>query len=163
MTKEESSTLSLGSYAPDARAWVVGAQALADDRRHAEVSPLHLLSHALERDPGALEVFRRSGVNVVELTTAAERALAALPKGNEPAYLSPRLLDLLRRAERESERERSPEVRVEHLLNALSQEVRGPAGELLGGFGVAPGALRAHLGALRDRDRRPAGANESAG
>ena len=35
------------------------------------------------------------------------------------------------------------------MLNALSQEIRGPAGELLGAYGIAPGSLRAHMQALR--------------
>jgi ATP-dependent Clp protease ATP-binding subunit ClpB len=59
------------------------------------------------------------------------------------------MLDLLERAEREAGRERAPAVGLEHLLNALTQEIRGPAGEVLGAFGIAPGSLRAHVGALR--------------
>jgi ATP-dependent Clp protease ATP-binding subunit ClpB len=159
MPKGPTTTMSLTRYAPDARALVAGAQALADDRQHAEVQPLHLVTRALERDPGVAEVFRRTGADPIEMLQAAERALGELPKGNEPAYLSAAMLDLLERAQREAERDRSEEVSVEHLLNALSQEIRGPAGELLGAFGVAPGSLRPHLGALRSVPRPEPRAN----
>ena len=149
----DTTTMSLERYAADAKALVAGAQSLADERQHAEVQPLHLLARALERDPGVVEVFRRAGTNVVELQSAVERALVQLPKGEEPAYLATTLLDLLERALRESSRDRATEVGVEHLLNALSQEIRGPTGEILGAFGIGPGSLRSHLGALRQTPR----------
>ncbi len=159
MAKKDEETLSLDRYAPDARSLVGQAQALADERKHAEVQPVHFLVRALERDAGVREVFQRAGANVLELSAALERSLAALPKSSEPAYLSGAMLDLLERAQREANRERSQEVKIEHLLNAISQEIRGPAGEALGAFGVAPGSLRAHLGALQSVRRSPVGAS----
>jgi ATP-dependent Clp protease ATP-binding subunit ClpB len=152
---EATTTLSLDRYARDAKSLVAHSQSLADERRHAEVQPLHLLAAALQRSPGSVEVFRRAGANVVELTAGTERAVATLPRSKEPAYLSIAMLDLLERAQREAERERLSEVRVEHLLNALSQEIRGPAGELLGAFGVSPGSLRPHMAALREAPATP--------
>ncbi len=154
---DATTTLSLDRFAPDAKALVVGAQSLADERKHVEVQPLHLLARGLERDPGVGAVFRHAGTNQVELSSSVERALGELPHGNEPAYLSAATLDLLERAQRESERDRSGAVQVEHLLNALSQEIRGPAGEILGAFGLGPGSLRPHVAALRSvaRPLRP--------
>ncbi len=149
MAKKDEETLSLERYAPDAKALVAAAQALADERKHAEVQPIHFLVRALERDAGVREVFQRAGANVLELGAAAERALTALPSAKEPSFLSGAMLDLLERAQREASRERSSDVKLEHLINAVSQEIRGPAGEVLGAFGIAPGSLRAHLGALR--------------
>ncbi len=103
----------------------------------------------LERAPTVIDVLRAAGVEVIELSAAANRALAALPVGNEPAYLSEAMLDLLARAERNADRLRSSEVGLDALLDALSQEIRGPAGELLNAHGVLPGSLRAHYGKLR--------------
>jgi ATP-dependent Clp protease ATP-binding subunit ClpB len=154
----KSTTLSLERYAPDAKALVAGAQTLADERSHVEVEPLHLLARALDRDPGVVEVFRDAGANVIALKSSVERALDEIGTGRERSYLSSSMLDLLERAERESVRERSGQVQMEHLLNALSQEIRGPAGEILGSFGVSPGSLRGHLAALRRVLRPPAGA-----
>src|SRR5262245_24345180 len=105
MPASDTTTLSLDRYAPDAKALVAGSQELADERKHAEVLPLHLLSRMLERHPGVGAVFRAANVNAVEMRAAVERALANLPKGREPAYLSVSMLDLLERAGRESERE----------------------------------------------------------
>jgi ATP-dependent Clp protease ATP-binding subunit ClpB len=156
MTKEKSATLSLDRYEPDARGWVASAQALADERSHAEVAPLHLLARGLERYPGVAETLRRAGANLQDLSSAVERALAAAPRGQGPAYLSTRLLDLMGRAERDADRERASAVGVEHLLGALGQEIRGPAGEILGAFGIAPGTLKPHLGAVRSLGRPPA-------
>ncbi len=146
---EATSTLSLDRYAPDAKALVAAAQALADERRHAEVQPIHLLVRALARDGGVRAVFERGVTNLLELEAALERALAGLPRANEPAYLSASMLDLLERAQREADREKSEKVLVEQVVNALSQEIRGPAGEILTAFGVLPGSLRQHMSALR--------------
>jgi len=153
MATEKSATLSLDRYSADARGWVVSAQALADDRGHEDVTPLHLLSRALERHAGIVEAFRRAGANPVEMQAEVERALSALPKGKGAAYLSTRLLDLLGRADRDADRERSREVSVEHLLGALTQEIRGPAGEVLSAQGIGPGSLKPHLAALRSFTR----------
>ena len=40
MSSDKSATLSLERYSPDARGWIVSAQALADERGHEEVTPL---------------------------------------------------------------------------------------------------------------------------
>ncbi|HVK69848.1 MAG TPA: Clp protease N-terminal domain-containing protein, partial [Polyangium sp.] len=142
-------TIHLERFTNDARQIVAGAQALADDRKHAEVSPLHLLVRLLERDRGVLEVFRRVGADPNETMNLAEAALRRQPKSTGGvAYVDARLLDLLGRAEREATRDKSPNVGIEHLLHALAQEIRGPAGEILSSFGVSPGAFRPHLGAL---------------
>jgi ATP-dependent Clp protease ATP-binding subunit ClpB len=145
----EITTLSLDRYAPDAKALVVGAQALADASQHAEVTPLHLLSQCLTSDPALQEVFRRASASLPDLQTAVESALSRLPVARERSYLSSLLLDLLKRAEREAAQRPNTSVGVEHVLNALAQEVRGAAGEILGAFQIGPGALRPHLGALR--------------
>jgi ATP-dependent Clp protease ATP-binding subunit ClpB len=142
-------TLSLSRYTPEAKSQVSGAQALADDRKHPEVLPLHLLVRILERVPAAVEVLRAAGVNVIDLSAAANRALQSLHTSQEPAYLSEVTLDLLERAERNADRQRNSEVGLDALLDALSQEIRGAAGELLGAHGVLPGSLRPHYGILR--------------
>jgi ATP-dependent Clp protease ATP-binding subunit ClpB len=149
--------LSLTKYAPEAKAMVLGAQALADERKHAAMSPIHLLAYGLERDTGVAEVFRRAGAEPLEIANLVERALGTLQRSTEPAYLASSTQDLLERAEREAQRDRSEKVGVEHLLNALSQEIRGGAGEVLAAFQIAPGSLRPHLSALRSVPRTAPG------
>src|SRR5262249_12002818 len=99
------------------------------------------------------EVFRRATASLPDLQAAVESALARLPVARERAYVSGLLLDLLKRAEREAGQTREREVKPEHLLNALAQEVRGETGEILGAVQVGPGALRPHLAALRSLPR----------
>jgi len=144
-------TLSLDRYLPQAKALVARAQALADERHHVEVQPLHLLSRALERGLGTRAVFERATSSVLDFEAAIERALSNLPQSKERSYLSDAMIDLLGRAERDATLERAPRVTSAHLLNALSQEIRGPAGEILSAFGVVPGSLRRHVGLLDDR------------
>lgn len=142
--------LRLEHYAPEAKSLVVGAQNLADERKHVEVEPIHLFARALERHPGVAEVMRRAGASPDEASSLAEAELQKLPKSRaDIAYLSPSLLDLLGRAERESDRDRAESVGVQHLLNALAQELRGGVGEVLSHFALGPGAFRPHLSALQ--------------
>jgi len=144
-------TIQLEQYSPDARQLVAGAQQLADERQHGEVSPLHLLTRILERDRGAHEVFRRAGADANEVMQLTEMQLRKLPKTpGGVSYVGPRMLDLLSRAEREAQRDKVESVGVEHLLHALAQEIRGHAGEILSAQGIGPGAFRPHVGSLNN-------------
>jgi ATP-dependent Clp protease ATP-binding subunit ClpB len=148
-------TIHLDRYAPDAKALVAGAQSMADERRHAQVEPIHLLARAVERDRGVQEVFRRAGAEPADVSTEAESALARVARSTGGlAYLSNGMLQLLSRAEKEAV---GGAVDVEHLLNALSQEIRGPAAVVLQAFSLGPGSLRSHMAALKSvpRDASP--------
>jgi ATP-dependent Clp protease ATP-binding subunit ClpB len=142
-------TIHLERFTNEARQFVAGAQQLADERKHAEVSPLHLLVRLIEQSRGVAEVFKRAGADPGEVLTLADASLRRQAKAtNGMAYVDARLLDLLSRADREAQRDKAQSVGVEHLLHALAQEIRGPAGEILSSFGVGPGAFRPHLHAL---------------
>jgi ATP-dependent Clp protease ATP-binding subunit ClpB len=144
-------TIHLDRYAPDAKSLVAGAQTLADERKHGQVEPIHLLARALERDRGVQEVFRRASAEPADLAVETESALARISKAPSGlAYLSNAMLQLLARAEKEAG---AGTVEVEHLLNALSQEIRGSAAVVLQAFGLGPGSLRQHLAALRSVPR----------
>ncbi|MCL2777435.1 MAG: AAA family ATPase [Polyangiaceae bacterium] len=154
-------TIHLERYAPDAKALVAGAQTLADERKHVQVEPIHLLARAIDRDRGAAEVFKKAGADPADVAAEAEAQLAKLPKaGSGLAYLSSTMLALLARAEKESDK---ATVGVEHLLNALSQEIRGPAAVVLQAFALGPGSLRPHMAALYSvpRDTAAAGTASS--
>jgi ATP-dependent Clp protease ATP-binding subunit ClpB len=130
-------------YAPDAKALVTGAQALADERKHAQVEPIHLLARALERDKGVAAVFKASGATPSEMMQEAELQLNRLARSTgELAYLSSAMLTLLSRSEKEADKGL---VTAEHLLNALVQEIRGAAAVVLQTFALGPGSLRPHM------------------
>ncbi len=144
-------TIHLDKYAADAKALVAGAQSLADERKHSQVEPIHLLVRALDRDRGVAEVFRKAGAEPRDVAVEAEAALGRLAKSSGGlAYLSSAMLDLLGRAEREAG---GGTVGVEHLLNALSQEIRGAAAIVLQAFALGPGSFRPHMAALKSVPR----------
>ncbi|HXX68829.1 MAG TPA: AAA family ATPase [Polyangiaceae bacterium] len=139
-------TIHLDRYAPDAKTLVAGAQSLADERKHAQVEPIHLLARVIERDRGAQEVFRRAGADPADVAVEVESALGRINRTTGGlAYLSSAMLQLLARAEKEAG---IGTVEIAHLLNALTQEIRGPGAVVLQAFGLGPGSLRPHMGAL---------------
>jgi ATP-dependent Clp protease ATP-binding subunit ClpB len=145
-------TIHLERYAPDAKALVAGAQSLADERKHVQVEPIHLLARALDRDRGVAEVFKKAGADPADVVAEAESQLAKLTKaGAGLAYLSSAMLGLLAKAEKEAGDKSA--VGVEHLLNALSQEIRGPAAVVLQAFALGPGSFRPHMAALKSVPR----------
>src|SRR3954453_22597759 len=144
-------TIHLERYAPDAKALVAGAQTLADERKHVQVEPIHLLARALDRDRGVAEVFKKAGADPADVAAEVEAQLQKLAKaGAGLAYLSTAMLQLLGRAEKEADK---GQVGVEHLLNALSQEIRGPAAVVLQAFALGPGSFRPHMAALKSVPR----------
>ena len=152
-------TIHLERYAPDAKALVAGAQSLADERKHVQVEPIHLLARALDRDRGVAEVFKKAGADPADVVAEAESQLSKLAKaGAGLAYLSSAMLALLARAEKEADK---AAIGVEHLLNALSQEIRGPAAVVLQAFALGPGSLRPHMAALKSVPREAPGAGSS--
>lgn len=154
-------TIHLERYAPDAKALVAGAQSLADERKHVQVEPIHLLARALDRDRGVAEVFKKAGADPADVVAEAESQLGKLAKaGAGLAYLSSAMLALLARAEKEADKSA---VGVEHLLNALSQEIRGPAAVVLQAFALGPGSLRPHMAALKSVPREVPGPGASGG
>jgi ATP-dependent Clp protease ATP-binding subunit ClpB len=161
MTDKADNIQHLESYTADAKQLVSAAQQLADERKHAEISPLHLLVRLLEFR-GVGDVFRRAGADPAEVMQLADAALTRLPKSSgQLAFLSPRLVDLLGRAEREATRDKAPNVGIEHLLHALAQEIRGPAGEILASFNIGPGAFRPHVALLEAAAQKAGGAGGS--
>ncbi len=157
-------TLQLEKYTADARQIVGSAQQLADEQKHAELTPLHLLVRLLERDRGVLEIFRRAGADPNEVRDLAELGLRRMPKeAAGVAYVSSRMLDLLSRAEREAQRDKAELVGIDHVLHALAQEIRGPAGEILSAQGIGPGAFRPHVSVLTQGGPEPKNGEQKTG
>ncbi|AKU96205.1 ClpB protein [Labilithrix luteola] len=149
-------TIQLERYASDAKALVAAAQTLADERKHVQVEPIHLLARALDRDRGVAAVFKAAGAEPTDVVAEVEAQLGKLTKASTGlAYLSSAMLSLLTRAEKEAGA--GTAVGVEHLLNALSQEIRGPAAVVLQAFALGPGSLRPHMAALKSVPREAPG------
>ncbi|MEM9195165.1 MAG: Clp protease N-terminal domain-containing protein, partial [Myxococcota bacterium] len=160
-------TLRLEAYDPHARKMVAGAQSLADDRDHTEVEPLHLLYVLVERDEVAQEAIRRAGADPTDVLVEAEsQARRFRTLGDSMAYLSPRLLELLGRAEGEAAREKGSPVGVKHLLLALAQETSRPTQSVMQSCGLSAPILRATLAGediTRKKEASPSGGSQAEG
>jgi len=153
MASDRDGVIRLEKFSSEAKQLVAGAQHLADEHQHAEVVPIHLMARALERSPGVQAVFKSAGMPPGDVAELTEKALRRLPKSSGMAYVSPRLMDLLDRAEREAKRDHVDTVGIAQLLHALAQEIRGPVGDIFTEFGIGPGGFRDHVGEL---DKAPA-------
>jgi ATP-dependent Clp protease ATP-binding subunit ClpB len=136
-------TLRLEAYEKDARQLIAVAQGLADERGNTEVEPLHLLYRLVEGTETVQDAIRRSGVDPSDLLLEAESEVRKLPKAaGGVSYLSPRMLDLLGRAEGEAARANGAKVSVAHLLVATAQETDGPVRRVLRSVGLSAPILR---------------------
>jgi len=155
-------TLRLDSYSEDARRYVAAAQQLADDRKHAEVEPIHLWYELVDQAPVAQAALEAAGVEATDVLVDSEWALRRLKKteGNEEAYLSTRLLDLLSRAELEATQHAGLPVVTANLLLACAQEPEGLVRSVLRTSGLSSAILREALadGGENGRPEATAGA-----
>ena len=139
-------TLRLEAYDLEARQLISAAQSLADERRHSEFEPLHLLFILLEGSRLAQQAIERLNVDPTDLVVEAElllRRRRALEGG--ASYVSPRMLDLLSRAEGEAARDGGVPVSVQHLMLACAQETTGAVRDVFQAVGISAPVLRAGL------------------
>jgi ATP-dependent Clp protease ATP-binding subunit ClpB len=103
-----------------------------------------LLYRLVERAEPVQQAIRGAGIDPVDVLVESEAQLRKLVKiDGAVAYLSPRLLDLLGRAEGEAAREGGKPVDTLHLLIACAQETGGPTRTVLTMCGLSAPVLRA--------------------
>lgn len=136
-------TLRLEAYEKDARQLIGAAQGLADERGNTEVEPLHLLYRLVEGTDTVQDAIRRAGVDPTDVLVEAEAEVRKLTKSRGAvSYLSPRMLELLGRAEGEAARDNGAKVSVSHLLLAAAQENDGPVRKVMRAVGLSAPLLR---------------------
>jgi ATP-dependent Clp protease ATP-binding subunit ClpB len=135
------------------------AQDLATRRHHQGVDIEHLLHALLEQSDGlATPILQRAGVDPGVLKDRLGKELDRIPSvtgsggGPEQIYITPRLNQLLTRAEDEAAKLKDEFVSVEHLLLATVEE-RAGAGKLLRELGLSRETLMAALKAVRGTQR----------
>lgn len=144
--------LHLENYTSETRKWISNSQKLADSFSHKEVEPIHLLVYALESMPNIVEVFKKSGVDVEELLNTCKSTFKKMKKSNEKSYLSQNIIDLFKRAEEKAAKAKVDHTDLEHLLYALSQEVRGMLGNIFSTFKITPGMFEPYTAILYKDD-----------
>jgi ATP-dependent Clp protease ATP-binding subunit ClpB len=113
------------------------AQALARERSHQRLEPMHLLAALLHPEQQVVRsLLNQLGVNPNQILKAAEEGLNALPKvtGGEPT-ISPELFQIFETASGEAERMKDQYVSVEHLLLAILRQ-KSRAQTLLEALGI---------------------------
>jgi len=135
----------------------VAATTLAEERRHPQVTPEHLLAVLLEQDGGTVgPVLAKLGVDTAGVRAAMDGALSSLPTmtagGGEVSAPASELLQVLRAAEHEMRELKDEYVSTEHLLLALAGH-GAKAGEALRAADATKQALRAALDEVRGSHR----------
>jgi len=136
------------------------AQALAQERGHPRLEPMHLLAALLHPDQQVVRsLLSQLGVNPAQILRAAEEGLSIFPKtsGGEMT-ISPEVNRILEAAAAEADRMKDQFVSVEHLLLALLK-VKSRAQTLLEALGVSEKdllqALQKVRGSQRVTDQNP--------
>ena len=141
-------TLRLDAYQKEAKQLVADAQRLADDRGHAEVEPIHLWYLLVDRVESAQRAIEEAGIAPTDVLVESEWALRKLKRradGRVEAYLSPKLLDVLARAEGEAARGGGTPISVRELLVACAQDASESIADVLKASGLSAPVLRATL------------------
>jgi ATP-dependent Clp protease ATP-binding subunit ClpB len=132
-------------------------QAVAEKNQSQVIFPLHLLAALAEEKEGVVRpVLEKVGVHPDALLSEAQRMLAQLPRTAAPQpgmYLSQPLNEVLENAFAEAEHFKDEFVSTEHLLLALAEQRKDPAGQLLDRAGATHDAILKALVSIRGTQR----------
>jgi ATP-dependent Clp protease ATP-binding subunit ClpB len=150
-----------------AQAAIVAAQRLAEERRHTQLEPEHLL-HALVTQEGGVvpALLVRLGISPQSLLPQIEASLRgiATAEGTTQPQVSQRFRRLLDAADNEAKQLKDEYVSTEHFMLALTDD-RGAAGQVLKGAGVTRErvleALQGVRGGQRVTSANPEGTYEA--
>jgi ATP-dependent Clp protease ATP-binding subunit ClpB len=124
---------------------------LAQEYRHSQVEPEHLLLALITQEEGiARSILSKLEASPDAVDRRLREVLTAMPKvsGQAQVYLSPALSAVIQAAQREADRLKDEYVTVEHLLLAVSQE-KSRAADVLASFGVTRDKIYQTMAALR--------------
>ena len=127
---------------------VARAQELAQQRNHAEILPLHLLSSLLAEDEGVVHpLLQKLGANVAGIEQRVEAELDRLPSATGTQVgMNRALQDVFNDAQKEADRLKDEYVSTEHLMLALAK-INSEARDILTAAGAKYDAI---LNALKD-------------
>jgi ATP-dependent Clp protease ATP-binding subunit ClpB len=132
-----------------------GAQQLAGQLSHQELSPEHLLLALIEQEGGVVRpILQKVGIDPEALGGAVSGGLQGLPQvsGGEP-FVGGRLKKCLDKAQKEADRLKDDYVSSEHLLLAIADDDKGPAGQALARMGASADDLLRAMQEVRGNQR----------
>jgi ATP-dependent Clp protease ATP-binding subunit ClpB len=148
--------MNLNTLTEKAQEAVLGAQNLATEQNHAEVTPEHLFVTLVEQPGGIVpSVMRKLALDPARVSAEARALLTAMPQAyGADLRLSPRMKLIVDSAQAEAKRLQDQFVSTEHLLLAIATESgRSPAAQMLQRLGVTKDALYAALTEVRGNQR----------
>jgi ATP-dependent Clp protease ATP-binding subunit ClpB len=148
--------MNLNKYTEKAQEAIIGAQNLASEQNHSEVTPEHLLVALVEQEGGIVpSILRKMNIEPAKVQGEARALLKGLPQAyGGDVRLSPRMKLIFDSAEAEAKRLQDDYVSTEHLFVALATEVgRSPAAQVLQRNGATKDAIYAALTQVRGNQR----------
>jgi ATP-dependent Clp protease ATP-binding subunit ClpB len=149
--------MNLQKYTEKAQEAVSTARQIAEDASHNQIEPLHLLMALVEQPEGVVpQILARLGVNTGNFARTIRAELDKTPKvygAGGQVYISSGLNDATRRAESTATSMRDEYVSTEHLLLAMSDDEKNPAGKLLRTEGVTRDGILSVLSQIRGNQR----------
>ncbi|HKE87975.1 MAG TPA: ATP-dependent chaperone ClpB [Vicinamibacterales bacterium] len=148
--------MNLNKFTEKAQEAVLGAQNLATEQHHSEVTPEHLLVTLVEQPGGIVpSILQKMNVDPARFATEARALLKNLPQAyGADLRLSPRMKLIFDSAQAEAGRLQDEYVSTEHLFVALATEAgRSPAAQLLHRNGITKDTLYAALTQVRGNQR----------
>ncbi|MCC6628119.1 MAG: ATP-dependent chaperone ClpB [Chloroflexi bacterium] len=136
---------------------IVAAQRAAEERRHTQLEPEHVLLALIAQEGGVVPaILNTLSVTATTISRPVEAAVDRLARASGPTkvYASPRFRAVLEAAGQEAERLKDDYVSTEHLLLALADDAdTGPAGQALRRAGVTRDRIYAALQDVRGGQR----------
>ena len=133
------------------------SQQLVREKRHAQWDVEHLLASIARVEDGlANDLLNALNVDRTRLRADADTAIDAAPKLSYDVVqltVTPRVVQLLERANVEAERLNDEYVGVEHLLIALTGDSGGPAAQIIRAHGISAERLYSALQQIRGSRR----------
>lgn len=146
-----SSKFSLDHLTLEAREKISQAEKFADDSKHAQCEPAHLLAILLLNSEFNT-LLKELGADQLLLCSQLHGYLSEFGKSDKSSSLSPLMIDLIRRT-REEVQEEDESFSMLSLLAALSEETQGMVPVLFKNFGLTTSKVRAALSAPKHKER----------
>ena len=144
-------------FTEQAQAVLQASQQIVRDQRHSQWDVEHVfLAIAQSSDGVAREVLTKLGVSIPALTSRLQRHLEQSPKlGYDVVqiYTTPRVVQMLKAANREADRLKDQFVGVEHLLIAVADVRDGEAAKILAEYEISKERIYTALREIRGSAR----------
>jgi ATP-dependent Clp protease ATP-binding subunit ClpB len=127
---------------------------------HSQVTPEHVLLSLMEQEDGvAVKILERLEINPKDIVEDVSQYLQNQPKGSavttqkDEIHVSHQLMRLLESANREADKLKDEFISVEHILLALSEDIKSQAGSILKKHGATREAILSVLTQIRGKQR----------